>query len=447
MGRELETDGALRAHYAGQECPCGRSSICVRGSMNVSSPPKAESLSDADRGLLRDSVRDFLSKRWPTEHAVEQSSSADAIAALWRELAGQGLASLGADAAEAGLREIVLVFEELGRASCPAPLLGAVAANLALAGQHSNTVHAMLEDLHQGNAMMAVALGAFDGDPAAGRADIRGDTLSGKAAFVEGAQTATHFLVFTSTPAGAALVAGGAPGLKMQVTPGLAVPPFSELTFVNTPAAPLDIPSETLADIALVARLACAGRALGAARAGIRACRRSRQDTKAIRPVDRPVPGRPAQTRQLPDQPGRRAVNARSGSRGARQRQPRLARVRFVGTRLRGSGAARRCRSRHTGRSAPSAMPRSMKRRGISAACTPISPDSAVRRAHEPSLPISCSVQQHEPPFPPMTWDRLRTPSVKKCATGSPSIGRRNGAPRICASRSKSAAGTRNSPS
>jgi acyl-CoA dehydrogenase len=51
----------------------------------------------------------------------------------------------------------------------------------------------------------------------------------------------------------------------MQVTPGLAVPPFSELTFVNTPAAPLDIPSETLADIALVARLACAGRALGSA--------------------------------------------------------------------------------------------------------------------------------------------------------------------------------------
>ena len=165
--------------------------------MNVSSPPKADSLSDAERGLLRDSVRDFLSKRWPAEHAVERSSSAEAIAALWRELAGQGLASLGADAAEAGLREIVLVFEELGRASCPAPLLGAVAANLALAGQQSNTVHAMLEDLHQGNAMIAVALGAFDGDPAAGRADIRGDTLSGKAAFVEGAQTATHFLVFT----------------------------------------------------------------------------------------------------------------------------------------------------------------------------------------------------------------------------------------------------------
>ena len=108
-------------------------------------------------------------------------------------MAGQGLAALGADPAEAGLREIVLVFEELGRASCPAPLLGAVAANLALATQPSNAARALLDDLHQGKAAVALALGAFDGDPAAGQAELRGDALSGKLAFVEGAQTATHF--------------------------------------------------------------------------------------------------------------------------------------------------------------------------------------------------------------------------------------------------------------
>ncbi len=51
----------------------------------------------------------------------------------------------------------------------------------------------------------------------------------------------------------------------MQVTPGLAVPPFCELGFENTPAVQLDIPRKALADIALVARLGCAGRALGAA--------------------------------------------------------------------------------------------------------------------------------------------------------------------------------------
>jgi len=233
--------------------------------MNASKPHKTEGVSDVERGLLRDSVRELLLKRWPPDHAVERAGNAEAIAALWRDLAGQGLSALGADPAEAGLREIVLVFEELGRASCPAPLLGAVATNLALAGQQSNAMHAMLEDLHHGKTMVALALGAFDGDAAAGQVDMRGDALSGTIAFVEGAQTATHFIVLTGRPAGVAVVASDAPGLQIQVTPGLAVPPLSALAFDNTPATRLDSAPKALADIALVARLACAGRALGAA--------------------------------------------------------------------------------------------------------------------------------------------------------------------------------------
>jgi len=233
--------------------------------MSSSKSPEIQGVSDAERGLLRDSVRELLLKRWPPDHAVERSGNAEAIAALWRELAGQGLAALGADPAEAGLREILLVFEELGRASCPAPLLGAVGTNLVFAGQQSNAMRAMLEDLHLGKAMVALALGAFDGDAAAGLIDMRGDTLSGKIAFVEGAQTATHFVVLTGTPAGVAVVASNAPGIKIQVTPGLAVPPLSELSFDNTPATRLDLSPKALADIAMVARLTCAGRALGAA--------------------------------------------------------------------------------------------------------------------------------------------------------------------------------------
>jgi alkylation response protein AidB-like acyl-CoA dehydrogenase len=126
-------------------------------------------------------------------------------------------------------------------------------------------MRAMLEDLHLGKATVALAFGAFDGDAAAGQVDSRGDTLSGKISFVESAQTATHFVVFTGKPAGVAVVTAGAPGLQIQATPGLAVPPFSELTFDNTPATRLDRSPKALADIAMVARLACAGRALGAA--------------------------------------------------------------------------------------------------------------------------------------------------------------------------------------
>jgi acyl-CoA dehydrogenase len=233
--------------------------------MNATESDARASLSDSERSLLRKSVREFLSSRWPADNAVEQSGSAQAIAALWRGMAGLGLASLGSNATEAGAREILLVFEELGRAACPAPLLGAVAANLALVNQQSNTAHALLEDLHQGSAAIALALGVFDGDRSAGRVEARGKELSGRISFVEGAETATHFLILTDAPASAAIVANGAPGLRVTAMPGLAVPPFSELTFESTPATQMDLSSEPLADVALVARLACAGRALGAA--------------------------------------------------------------------------------------------------------------------------------------------------------------------------------------
>jgi alkylation response protein AidB-like acyl-CoA dehydrogenase len=233
--------------------------------MNGSKPHNTDTVSDAERGLLRKSVRDFLASVWPADKAVENADDAGAVAKLWPAMARQGLATLGSDDAEVGLREIVLVFEELGRASCPAPLLGAVAANLVLSVQQSNTVHALLEDLHQGHASVALALGTFDGDAAAGGVAVRGDALQGKLSFVEGAQSATHLVIFTGQPAGVAVVARDAPGLTLQATPGLAVPPLATLTLQDTPAQRLALPSEALADIALVARLACTGRALGAA--------------------------------------------------------------------------------------------------------------------------------------------------------------------------------------
>jgi alkylation response protein AidB-like acyl-CoA dehydrogenase len=232
--------------------------------MNAPAPGIAPAVSDAERSLLRKSVRDFLTRRWPSDTAVERADDANAVAALWRGMAEQGLASLGADPAEAGLREILLVFEELGRAACPAPLLGAVTTNLTLTNRASAS--ALLDDLHQGRAMVAAAFGAFDGDAAAGQVEWRGGGISGKVSFVEGAQVATHILVFTAD--GLAIVASNAPGVRIEPTPGLAVPSFCELTFAGTPAQRVEANAGTLADTARVARLACASRALGAAQRG-----------------------------------------------------------------------------------------------------------------------------------------------------------------------------------
>jgi hypothetical protein len=148
--------------------------------MNDSAAGKKNIVSDDERALLRRSVRALLAGTWPADKAVENSENAPAIAEFWAAMARQGLSSLGCNPAEGGLREILIVFEELGRASCPAPLLGAVAANLALTTLSSNAARAVLDDLHLGKALIALGLGTFDGDAAAGAVAARGETLTGR---------------------------------------------------------------------------------------------------------------------------------------------------------------------------------------------------------------------------------------------------------------------------
>jgi alkylation response protein AidB-like acyl-CoA dehydrogenase len=235
--------------------------------MRPPNPDAAQALSDSDRALLRKSVRDLLSVRWPAERALQQSADSQQLVAIWRALAEQGLAALGSSTAEAGLREALVVFEELGRAACPAPLLGAVAANIVLAKQESDAARALLEDIHQGKAIVALSLGAFDGDLAAGQAEMQDDRLTGLISFVEDVQAATHVLVFTA-PSGVAIADRKAAGLLSKAAPGLAVPSLSDLVFESTPAMGLTVSSEILADVALLVRLACAARALGAAERG-----------------------------------------------------------------------------------------------------------------------------------------------------------------------------------
>ena len=196
--------------------------------------------SDADRALLRDSIRGFSRPALVRAPRGGEFAGRAGHATLWRELAAQGLTSLGADPAKGGLRELILLFQEMGRASCPAPLLGAVTANLVLAplcadasNPAAQSAATLLSDLGEGKAIVAAAFGAQDGDPGAGSVTVHGEgsrwALDGRLAFVEGAAGASHFVVFTDAPSGVALVAADAAGLSLRATPGLTVPSLSEL--------------------------------------------------------------------------------------------------------------------------------------------------------------------------------------------------------------------------
>jgi hypothetical protein len=111
------------------------------------------------RQMLRDSLRGFLGEQWRAD--VTQATSPEDVSAIWTRLVGQGVASLGCDFAEGGLREILVVMAELGRAACPAPMWSAALANLALSGVHAAAAVDLLEKLHAGKARVAFSFGAL----------------------------------------------------------------------------------------------------------------------------------------------------------------------------------------------------------------------------------------------------------------------------------------------
>ena len=104
------------------------------------------------REMLRDSLRGFLSEHWSTQAATRHAASPEEVSAIWSRLVGQGVASLGRDFSEGGLREILVVMAELGRAACPAPMWSAALANLGLSASGAEAAIDLLEKLRAGAA-------------------------------------------------------------------------------------------------------------------------------------------------------------------------------------------------------------------------------------------------------------------------------------------------------
>jgi len=108
-------------------------------------------------GMLRDSLRGFLAAHW-TAGDGKEPAPADGHLRIWGKLVGQGVAALGSSRDQGGLREILVVMAELGRAACPAPMWSAALANLALSGARADVAVDLLEKLHAGMARVAILL-------------------------------------------------------------------------------------------------------------------------------------------------------------------------------------------------------------------------------------------------------------------------------------------------
>lgn len=214
--------------------------------------------------MLGASLRGFLREHWCAD-AVRDAASADAVTAIWQKLVGQGVAALGSNPEEGGLREILVVMAELGRAACPAPMGAAALANLALADATDDIAVELRERLHAGAACVAASFGALDPDPGAGAVQLDGDRVSGLLRFIEAAGSAAHLLVPVDTSR-LALIDLSVAGVDRVLTRAMGAWGSWEVRLESVPAELIKLGTISVSDLLLVARTALLARAHGAAR-------------------------------------------------------------------------------------------------------------------------------------------------------------------------------------
>ena len=224
-------------------------------------------LSGEECTLLIDSLQKLLEDGWPVEDGLERAKDVAALQRLSSALCELGLTTLGATEGP-GLVEALLVFERLGSGAAPAPLMGALVANLLLDGTDDEAVRAFVENVQSGEAVPAVALGAFDGDRMAGAASYAAGQLSASLKLVEDVASATHLIVLVQEPAGLAILPADAQGVGVVADPGLAVPSLSAVEISAAPQLWQPFSRDRLANIAQLVRLLALARALGAAQRG-----------------------------------------------------------------------------------------------------------------------------------------------------------------------------------
>lgn len=216
-----------------------------------------EILTDTESvAMARESARAMLASEWPVERAVTLAEDPRAVRTLWRRAAEQGWTALAPDGSEMGLAAALAILEELGRAACPLPLGEAVLLNGV----------APTSELHAGEIVPAWV---WPIDQPPGFELTLTTDLHGRAAFVANAEAATHF-VWPSGPAGEIVIIPAASrGVSIKPTPGLNLPPLSEVSFEHVTDFVRVETSFDLAALAPLQRLMLSARALGAARRGL----------------------------------------------------------------------------------------------------------------------------------------------------------------------------------
>ncbi|MBR0838924.1 acyl-CoA dehydrogenase [Bradyrhizobium liaoningense] len=213
--------------------------------------------SDEDRRILQEAVRGLF--QGVSEKAAMMAPQ------LWKQLAAQGLTQIAASPAEGGLRELVLVQQEAGRAACRAPLADAALINLMqlAARADSPSLLNLLDDLHAGEAMVALSFASLDHHGASGRAEVQGGSLIAELGFIESANIVTHLAVFVPGPALAIVKTDR--GVGSEPTPVMGKAGWWRVRIDAVPLVIVPFTEGEVRDLLAVAALSETARAFGAA--------------------------------------------------------------------------------------------------------------------------------------------------------------------------------------
>ncbi len=220
-----------------------------------------------DRRMLADTLRRALSDSYGFEHRTKVAYEAPFHdPAGWETLAELGLLYAFADEDAGGMGgsgfDVAVVFEELGRALCPEPVLPAMMAIRA---------GVVTDEVLSGSARYAIAFGETDAPydlsdiATEARETDDGWRLSGRKTVVYGAGAADRLLILAQTPDGLGLFDVAATDAETTPYGMIDGGPAGEVTLDATPAARRDVDAETTAqDMLDWAALALSAEALGA---------------------------------------------------------------------------------------------------------------------------------------------------------------------------------------
>lgn len=229
--------------------------------------PCPELPSDEERRMLRSAVRGTLEQTWPPSAYQAGVSQPERQRSVWQALVDLGVASLGRARAEGGLREMVVVAEELGRAASLAPMLPAAVANLLLSPRTEDAeVAELLRKMQTGEAIVALSFGDCDLGRPVGGVSISGRAISGQVQFVEAADIATHLLTFASEGPTLAIATLSPETCKVEPTRALGADGLAQITLRNAPAYLAPLEASELSAMINVSRMMLAARTHGGTR-------------------------------------------------------------------------------------------------------------------------------------------------------------------------------------